>query len=149
MSRFADAVNALAVTAWVGALWAIGLIVAPTLFDALSDRALAGLVAGRLFLYVAVLGFVCGGILLVLRLAYFGGHALRQVVFWVVLLMLVLAAIGEFAVHPILDGLKDQALAHRAADAVLRNRFAAWHGVASVLYLVQCALGLVLVIRSQ
>jgi uncharacterized membrane protein len=149
MTRLADALAALAVTAWVGALWAIGLIAAPTLFDALQDRSLAGLVAGRLFLYVAVLGFVCGAYLVVFWLARLGGEALRRGVFWVVLLMLVLAAIGEFAVHPILDSLKDQALAQRAADALLRSRFAAWHGVASVLYLVQCALGAVLVVRSQ
>ncbi len=92
MSRLAEVIAALALTAWVGALWAIGLIVAPTLFDALSDRALAGLVAGRLFLYVAVVGFICGGYLLIFRLARFGGHALRQAAFWLVLLMLVLAA---------------------------------------------------------
>jgi hypothetical protein len=29
---------------------------------------------------------------------------------------------------------------------VLRDRFAAWHGVASVIYLVQCALAVPLVV---
>jgi hypothetical protein len=56
MIRFTDGLHTLAVTAWVGALWAIGLLAAPTLFEALPDRSTAGLVAGRMFLYVAVLG---------------------------------------------------------------------------------------------
>jgi hypothetical protein len=150
MTRLADAFHALAVTAWVGALWAIGLIAAPTLFDALPDRGLAGLVAGRLFLYVAILGLICGAYILLFRLARFGGHALRQPAFWVVLLMTVLAAVGEFAVHPILDSLKDQALAQRVMNSVLRERFVAWHGVASLLYLVECGLGVTLVLfRDQ
>jgi hypothetical protein len=29
-------------------------------------------------------------------------------------------------------------------ESVLRDRFAAWHGLASVLYVVECALGLAL-----
>ena len=32
------------------------------------------------------------------------------------------------------------------AEGVFRDRFAAWHGVASVLYLAECALGVVLVL---
>jgi hypothetical protein len=31
-------------------------------------------------------------------------------------------------------------------QSLFRDRFAAWHGVASVLYLIQCALGLAVVV---
>ena len=149
MNRLADALHALCVTAWVGCLWAIGLLAAPTLFDALPDRSLAGLLAGRMFLYVAMLGLACGAYLLLFRLARFGGHALRQPFFWVTLLMVVLAAIGEFGVQPILAGLKEQALPRQVMESVFRDRFAVWHGVASVLYLVECALGVLLVLLQQ
>jgi uncharacterized membrane protein YhaH (DUF805 family) len=149
MTRLTDALHALAVTAWVGALWTVGLMVAPTLFDALPDRSVAGLVAGRLFVYVAVLGLGRGTYLLLFRLVRFGGHAFRQGFFWLALLMMVLSAVGEFAVHPILASLKDQAMAHRVMDSVLRDRFIAWHGLASVMYLTQCALGVGLVFLQE
>lgn len=146
MTRFTDGFHALAVTAWVGALWAIGLLAAPTLFAALPDRDIAGLVAGRMFLYVAVLGFVCGAYLLLFRLVRFGGDAFRQGLFWVVLAMVLLSAVGEFAVQPILAALKDQALPRQVMESVFRDRFAVWHGLASLVYLIQCGLGLVLVL---
>jgi hypothetical protein len=45
--------QAVAVTLWVGGLWAIGFLVAPSLFHALDDRALAGDLAGRFLTLIA------------------------------------------------------------------------------------------------
>jgi hypothetical protein len=149
MTRLTDGLHALAVTAWVGALWAIGLLAAPTLFAALPDRSIAGLVAGRMFLYVAVLGFICGAYLLLFRLVRFGGDAFRQGFFWLVLAMVLLSAAGEFAVQPVLAALKDQALPRQVMESVFRDRFAVWHGLASLVYLIQCGLGLVLVLSQD
>ena len=59
--------------------------------------------------------------------------------------MVIVAAIGQFGVQPILDGLRAQALPRQVMESVLRDRFATWHGVASVLYLIECALGVALV----
>src|SRR6185295_7146571 len=69
MTRIPDALHWLAVTAWVGALWTVGLMVAPTLFQHLPDRALAGSIAARLFDYTSLLGIGCGVYLVVFRLA--------------------------------------------------------------------------------
>ncbi len=60
--------------------------------------------------------------------------------------MLVLSLVGQFGVHPILEGLRQQAFPRQVAETVLRSRFATWHGVASVLYVVECALGVALVL---
>jgi len=49
MHRFAEHLYSIVITLWVGALWAIGYLAAPTLFHVLDDRALAGKVAGQLF----------------------------------------------------------------------------------------------------
>ena len=92
MGRIAEGIHWLAVTAWVGALWTVGLMVAPTLFHHIPDRVIAGSLAGRLFTYTALLGLACGGYLLLFRLARFGGQALRQAFFWVVLAMTVLSS---------------------------------------------------------
>ena len=42
-------------------------------------------------------------------------------------------------------GMQDAALPKEVMASVFRDRFAAWHGVASVLYLIQSGLGLLLV----
>ena len=59
MGRFAEALQSIAATLWVGAMWGIGYIVAPLLFSRLGDRALAGLIAGKLFSLIAWVGIAC------------------------------------------------------------------------------------------
>ena len=145
MMRIAEGIHWLAITAWVGSLWAIGLMAAPTLFHYLPDRMLAGSIAGRLFTYVALIGLACAGYLLLFRLVRFGGHVFRQAFFWIVLAMLILTLAGQFGVQPILASLKQEALPHEVMESVFRDRFATWHGVASVIYLIECALGVILV----
>ena len=146
MTRIPEDLQLLAVTVWVGALWTVGLMVAPTLFQYVPDRVLAGSIAARLFTYTALLGVGCGAYLLLFRLVRFGSHAPRQAFFWVALAMLVLAIVGQFGVQPILEGLRQQVLPRQVMESVLRDRFAAWHGVASVLYVVECALGFALML---
>lgn len=146
MRGFADALQSMTATLWVGGLWAIGFIVAPVLFATLPDRALAGLLAGKLFSLIAWTGMACAVYLLLYRLGRDGAGVLRQGLFWVVLLMLVLTLAGEFGVQPLLAALKAQALPKQVMESVLRDRFATWHGVASGLYVIQSVLGAALVI---
>jgi hypothetical protein len=149
MTRLADALHALAVTIWAGALWAVGLLVVPTLFDALPDRLVAGPLSARLFLYVSVLGLGCAAYLLLFRLLRFGGSALRQGFFWVVMALALLTVAGQFGAQALLSVARGQELAHQFIAGVLRDRTAAWHGVASVLYLVQSALAGAMVLLQQ
>ena len=145
MTALTEAIYAIALTLWIGGLWAIGYIVAPTLFYSLPDRALAGMLAGKLFTLMAYVGIGCATYLLLFRLVRFGGACFRHGVFWIVLAMLVLTLAGEFGVQPILAGLKDQALPTGVMESVFRDRFVAWHGIASVLYLILSVLGVALV----
>lgn len=146
MRRFSEFLYSLAITLWVGALWAVGYIVAPTLFSELSsNRALAGVLAGRLFAVVTWVGIGCGVFLIVYLLNRRGAGAFRSGVFWLVGGMLALALAGHFGVRPILAQLKAEALPREVMESVLRNRFAMWHGVSSVLYLIQSVLGAALI----
>lgn len=149
MRKLADALQAVAVTLWVGGLWAVGYLVAPTLFTALSDRALAGMLAGRMFTWMAYVGLACGTYLVLYRFSRHGAGALRQGTTWLVVLMLALTVAGHFGVQPILASLKLRALPREVMESVLRDRFTAWHGVASALYLLQSLLGLVLVVLQS
>jgi hypothetical protein len=144
--RLADALYVVTLTLWVGGLWAVGYLVAPVLFSALPDRTLAGQIAGRLFLMIGWAGLACGAYLLLFMLLRSGTAALRRGAFWLVLLMALMSAAGVFGLQPLLAQLKVDALPREVMDSVLRDRFATWHGVSSVLYLAQSVLGLWLVI---
>lgn len=146
MGRFADALQSILATLWVGGMWAIGYIVAPVLFSRLGDRALAGLIAGKLFSLIAWIGIASAVYLLVYRLVRNGSAVFRQGVFWIVLLMLALVCAGEFGIQPIMAALKEEALPKQVMESVLRDRFAAWHGVSSVLYIIQSLLGAAMVV---
>ena len=145
MKVLTEAIYAIALTLWIGGMWAIGYIVAPTLFYSLPDRTLAGMLAGKLFTLIAYVGIGCAIYILFFRVVRFGGACFRHGVFWTVLAMLVLMLAGEFGVQPILSSLKNQALPASVMESVFRDRFVAWHGVASVLYLILSVLGVVLV----
>ena len=142
----ASRLRLLVVTLWVGSLWAIGYIVAPTLFATLGDRALAGSVAGKLFRIEAWLSVTCAIALLASR-RWSGGDttpaAARQVV-WIVLGMLACTLVGYFGVQPFMAALKE-ASAGGMMEAETRARFGVLHGVSSVFYLIQSVLGGLLV----
>jgi hypothetical protein len=135
-------------TLWVGALW-MTAITASVLFQTITDRQLAGLVAGKLFTIVSYIGIASGLWLLVQRLASDGFSAFKQSLFWVVLGMWILILVGEFGIQPLLAQLKASALPNDVMQSVFASRFKTWHGVASIAYMVECLLGLWLVIKSS
>lgn len=149
MNKLADKLSSIAITLWVGGLWAIGYLAAPVLFSALADKTMAGMLAGKMFTLVAYVGMACGFYLLIHRLAVFGGGALRQGFFWAALVMLLLAIAGHFGIQPIMEGLKAQALPKGVMESMFHDRFAHWHGISSIVYLVQSVLGLVLVLAPR
>lgn len=149
MSRLAESLYSLAIALWVGGMCAIGYLAAPVLFHELSDRALAGNLAGAMFRIVAYIGFACGGYLLLYLLVRRGWRAIQSGVFWIVLVMLILTVASHFGVQPILAELKAGALPRQVMETALRDRFATWHGVSSGLYLLQSLLGLWLVLWQE
>ena len=145
MQRLAEHLYSILITLWVGALWAIGYLAAPTLFRVLDDRALAGNLAGQMFTYVAWLGMAAAAYLLVFLALRKNGAAFKSGVFWLVLLMLLLTVASYFGLQPVLAQLKAESFPREVMESALRNRFAAWHGVSSIVYLIQRLLGLFLV----
>ena len=144
MRRLADAVFTLALTLWVGGLWAIGYLVAPTLFASLGDRQLAGALAGKLFALIGWVGMACAGYMLLMLLVRLGGMVFKRALFWLLVVMLALTLISQFGLQPLIAQLKAQAMPREVMESVLRDRFATWHGISSILYLVQSVLGLLL-----
>ncbi len=152
MRRLAEALYRVALTLWIGGLWTIGYLVAPILFATLSDRQLAGMLAGKLFSSIAWLGLGCAAYLLLFMLMRGGAAAFKRGDFWLVLLMLALTAASLFGIQPLLAQIKAEALPREVMESVietiLRDRFALWHGVSSILYVVQSLFGLLLVLSA-
>lgn len=149
MKNLSVNLSLIAATLWVGGLWAIGAIAAPTLFATLADKQLAGLLAGKMFTVMAYIGIASGFYLLMYRLANEGGRAFKQWAFWIVLAMLALTLIGHFGIQPIIQSLKVQGGAASVMQGVTADRFARWHGIASILYVLQSLLGLALVVKQR
>lgn len=144
-----EALYFVAITLWVGGMWAIGYMVAPVLFSSLGDRQLAGMVAGKLFSLIGWVGLGSAAYLLIFLVARCRGQAFRRAVFWLVLLMALLAAASQFGIQPLLAQLKANALPREVMESVLRDRFAVWHGISSILYLMQSGLGFWLVVWAN
>ncbi|MBU6460322.1 MAG: DUF4149 domain-containing protein [Proteobacteria bacterium] len=138
----------IALTLWIGGMWAIGFIVTPALFHVIPTQMVAGMVAGRLFRLTAWMGMACGGWLILYRLIRSGTHAFRQGSFWLIVAILTLTIIGQYYVAPVLHSLKHQALPLDVMQSVFRSRFSTWHGVANLLFIIQSLLGVWLISKQ-
>jgi hypothetical protein len=131
---------------WVGGIWAIGYLAVPALFQSLPDRQLAGLLAGKLFAWMAYVGIGCATYLLAYQIHQLGSNVLKQKIFILVISMLTLAVAGQFVFQPMMAALKAQAFPLDVMQSALASKFKLMHGLASILYLMQSLLGLLLVI---
>lgn len=137
----------LAATAWVGGLWAVGYLAVPILFHAQPDRQLAGMLAGEMFEVLGYLGLACGAYLLAWRLAAAGRAAMREPLFIIAAAMLLLTLLMQFGIQPLMAELKAQALPLEVSQSEFAGEFRTWHGVSSILYLLQSLLGAALAVR--
>lgn len=128
----------LVITAWVGSLWTVGYLVAPTLFRTLADTVLAGTIAGQLFFVEAWFSIICGLILIGIALYQ------RQKFPSLVLGMMLCTILGYFVLHPYMVNLRAMGL----TDPDVKWQFGVLHGISSGIYLMQSILGAMLVLSE-
>ncbi|QCP50216.1 DUF4149 domain-containing protein [Trinickia violacea] len=147
MSPVPHRVFRLLTVIWVGSQLTVGYAVAPTLF-AMLDRISAGAVAAQLFRIEAIVGVLCGVLLLALGnlLVRRGATAYRRLR-WVLAGMLICVLLGYFALQPFMNALRVAALTAGTdvGHSAYAARFGMLHGVSSLFYLIESLLGLVLV----
>jgi hypothetical protein len=143
-SAILQATERVLLTLWVGGLWMTGLVVAPVLFKR-YERMLAGDIAGRLFAASSLLGMLCGALLLAFAVARARRGVWRDWRAGVLVIMLVITVIGEFGLAARMRELKELMILRPVAPTVT-SEFGRLHGIASLLFLANSALGLVLVI---
>ena len=155
-------------TFWVGSLWTVGYLVAPTLFATLADRVLAGTIAGSVFRVEAWVSLACAAILLMLpqtsRVGMGPGRTSGKTVgetahttvgksagwtpLGLVIGMALCTLIGYFGLQPFMASIREAA-AGREMTGDARLYFGLLHGVASVIYLLQSLLGVGLVLKLR
>ena len=149
MKKYLDGLAVLMLSAWVGGMWAAGYIAAPVLFQSLPDKALAGMLAGKLFGVTAYMGMVCAVYLLLYDYTRYGKQAWRHSTFWIMAAMLLLTLLGQFGMQPLLAEIKSQALPLYVMDSPYADRFRFWHGASSIVFLLQSLLGAALLIKNE
>jgi len=135
----------LIVGVWVGSLFTVGYLVVPTIFTALQDRQVAGMIAAAIFqaeAYVSVL--VCVALFLMSSTLIKLNIANYRSTRWVILVLLLISAITCFGFIPYMSALRQESLllgvpVMASPSAILFGRL---HGISSGLFLIQSLLGL-------
>ncbi len=150
-AKWMVSVRLLLVTLWAGSVWTVGYLVAPTLFATLSDRVLAGTIAGAMFRTEAWLTFGCGLVLLGLfAVAREFDARQRRMLMLLVFAMIACTAVSHLGLQPMMAALRESAAGNAGVmDTAARSRFGMLHGVSAVLYLMQSVLAVVLVLKNQ
>jgi len=143
----------LLATLWVGVLWAVGCLVAPTLFATLADRALAGAIAGNLFRVVAWLSLAVGAVLLLLQILAERRARLpySKSTRYLVIAMMVCTVLGYFCLQPFMAELRVAlySLQDAAQIADAKRQFGLFHGASTAIYIVQSLLGVALILKLR
>ena len=125
------------------------LMVTYVIFNIIPSSYIAGVIVSNLFSYMNLFGMIA----LILALVY-GFHVesirfFKKIQAWLALFLLLILCISFFGINPILEALKLEAFPKEVMESVFANRFSAWHGIASIAYLIQCILGIFLLLKSR
>ena len=149
LARGLSRLRVLLVTLWAGSLWTVGYLVAPVLFASLPDRSIAGSIAGMFFRAQAWLSLACGLLLLLLVWLDKSLSPKRTPVI-LMIAMLACVLVGYFALQPFMAEVRAAAANNGGVmDEAMRSRFGMLHGIASVIYLLQSVLAIVLVVKTR
>ena len=127
---------------WVGSMIGIGYIAAPVLFSTLDDRQLAGMLAGKMFHLVTIIGLIFGGILFLLSYRKASIELFKQWRGWLLLIMLICVAGSMFVLQPMIADVKALGITE-GSDAA--KKFGILHGISSLVYMVTVVCGCVLI----
>ena len=139
----------LIATLWVGSLWTVGYLVAPTLFATLADRTLAGTIAGNLFRIEAWVSLACALTLLLMMWRDAPQAPNRSTLMRLVLGMLLCTLIGYFGLQPFMAAIREASAAGGGMSADAKTQFGALHGAASGIFLLQSFLGVTLILKIR
>ncbi|MDB4138470.1 DUF4149 domain-containing protein [Methylophilaceae bacterium] len=148
MENLINKLSIILATLWVGGLWSM-LMVTSVLFHKIPSAYIAGAIAEDMFTYINYFGLITSLFLIFVGYKKCGIKLLKKSYFWIICMMLVVIMINYFGVNPFLEALKIEALSKEVMESVFSERYRTWHGIASGAYLLECFLGIMLVLRVR
>jgi hypothetical protein len=128
---------------WVGLMIAVGLLVPMTIFSYLTDKQVAGMVAGQIFKNAGIISIIFGmSLLLFANTLVRRGLGQFKLIRWYLLGTLILSMIGNFIIQPWMVAIRENTLSE-GFPVLLSNKaqlFQTLHGVSSSIFLVELAL---------
>lgn len=137
---------------WLGVILGVGYLVAPTLFASMSDKQMAGSVAGEIFKHTAMFTILMVTGLLIFSHLLFKRSALVKYrsISRLLIFIMFCALLGSFVIQPWMNELKNTAL--QSGVSVMTSEhgklFGRLHGVSSILFLLEALLGLLVFWKS-
>ncbi|MBL6685492.1 MAG: DUF4149 domain-containing protein [Methylophilaceae bacterium] len=148
MSSFLKNLNIIIATLWIGGLWTM-LMVTIILFEKIPSSYIAGNLAADMFQFMNYFGFASAIFIILTNFKLNRFKFLKESVFWLLLLITSLILLNYFGIQPLLDSFKVDALPKEVMESVFADRFSTWHGIASISYLIECILGILLILKIR
>jgi hypothetical protein len=148
MNSYLHKLSIIISSLWVGGLWSM-LMVTTVLFNKVPSSYIAGAIANDMFAFINLFGMFSSGFLLIYGFRKENLSFIRSITFWLLVLMLGLTLISHFGINPILENFRDNSISKEIIESVFVNRYSTWHGIASTAFLIECFLGIFLVLKIR
>ncbi len=137
---------------WLGVILGVGYLVAPTLFVSMSDKQMAGAVAGEIFKHAAMFTiFIVVGLLIFSHVLFKKSALVKyRTIRRLLILIIFCALLASLVIQPWMGELKNAAV--QSGVSVMSSEhakiFGRLHGVSSILFLFEALLGLLVFWKS-
>ena len=148
MNIFFEKFSIVLTSLWVGGLWAM-LMVTTILFNKIPGNYIATAIALDMLLFMHLFGVTSSFILLFIGFKSTGATFLKSSVFWLIIILLLIISISYFGINPFVESLNVNDLPKELMEGVFAERFDNWYGIASIAYLIECVLGIFLLLKIR
>tara|TARA_B100000795_G_scaffold187075_1_gene142237 strand:- start:1190 stop:1636 length:447 start_codon:yes stop_codon:yes gene_type:complete len=148
MNPYLNKLSIIISSLWVGGLWSM-LMVTTILFNKLPSSYIAGAIVNDMFAFMNLFGMASSSFLLIYGFRKENLSFIKSITFWILILMLGLTLISYFGINPILENFRDNSVSKEIIESVFVNRYSTWHGIASTAFLIECFLGIFLVLKIR
>ena len=148
MNSYLHKLSIIISSLWVGGLWSM-LMVTTILFNKIPSSYIAGAIANDMFAFMNLFGMFSSGFLLIFGFRKENLSFIRTITFWLLIIMLSITIISYFGINPILENFRDNSISKEIIESVFVNRYSTWHGIASTAFLIECFLGIFLILKIR
>ena len=148
MNSLLEKLSIIISTLWVGGMWSM-LMVTTILFNKIPGSYIAGAIASDMFAFINLFGMFSSVFLIIYGFKKENLLFFRTITFWLLVMILILILISYFGINPFIQNLKDSSFSKEIITSVFADRYSTWHGVASAAYLIECLLGIFLVLKIR